>query len=105
MASLTSCRSNWLLIVGFMLVPSLAWAGQIVKKDGSVVYGQIVEENEKEVVIATSRKGMSLKMAIYRTEIKAIDKNAVEPTSPTVEPAKTVAPPAKGAVSTFYPLP
>lgn len=72
--------------------PSFSRAGEIVKKDGSVIYGQIVEENDKEVVIAASRKGMSMRMAIYRTEIASIDKNAAEPAAaPAVERTKAAA--------------
>lgn len=66
----------------------------VIKKDGTILYGDILSDTEKEVVISMDRKGAKVKVAIARAEIDSVDKDAKEPLPkpPASQPAEAPRP-------------
>lgn len=75
------CIARIVLAAAFACTASRALGASITKKDRTVLYGVILVENDKEVVLQMVRLGMRVTAKIPRAEVASLDRSAIEPES------------------------
>ncbi|MCB1308264.1 MAG: hypothetical protein KDK30_08805 [Leptospiraceae bacterium] len=80
----------WLIILGLLVfIPQNSWADQIILKDGSVVYGQILRQSRTDVTIRSNDRTQ----VIQKTQIARIQYGVNEPQPVVEEPTPEPEPP------------